>query len=257
MYTHLAHLYDWPGSHSFSTDMAKRICAFLSEQNQSKATILDVACGTGDLAIALTQHGYSVTGIDLSEAMLAIAQEKKQSLAPRVQDHLTFHNADMRELSKVIAEATIDVVLCTCDSLNHLTELNDLSTTFEQISICLKPQGWFLFDTNTLDNYTQFWQGKDTYEGPNYQLRAESTYDPDTERARITYSAFEHVDDGSLVEYNDTVDERFYSDEVISTQLAKHHLSIHKTVLFNPPEIEALVEDNVAVKKLWICQKQA
>ena len=38
--------------------------------------VLDVACGTGDMAIELLKRGCSVTGIDLSEEMLAIARRK-------------------------------------------------------------------------------------------------------------------------------------------------------------------------------------
>lgn len=39
-------------------------------------SVLDVACGTGDMAISLAEQGCSVTGVDLSEEMLAIAKQK-------------------------------------------------------------------------------------------------------------------------------------------------------------------------------------
>ena len=42
----------------------------------TNASTLDVACGTGDMAIELLKRGSSVTGIDLSEEMLAIARSK-------------------------------------------------------------------------------------------------------------------------------------------------------------------------------------
>ena len=38
--------------------------------------VLDVACGTGDMVVELMKHGCAVTGIDLSEEMLAIARQK-------------------------------------------------------------------------------------------------------------------------------------------------------------------------------------
>lgn len=40
------------------------------------ASILDVGCGTGSLSVVLAGLGYKVTGIDLSPAMIALAQEK-------------------------------------------------------------------------------------------------------------------------------------------------------------------------------------
>ena len=39
-------------------------------------TILDLACGTGSLSVLLAEHGYRVIGVDLSEEMLAVADEK-------------------------------------------------------------------------------------------------------------------------------------------------------------------------------------
>lgn len=39
---------------------------------------LDVACGTGEIAIPLSEEGYSVTGVDLSSEMLTIAREKAE-----------------------------------------------------------------------------------------------------------------------------------------------------------------------------------
>ena len=42
----------------------------------TNALALDVACGTGDMAVELLKRGCSVTGIDLSEEMLAIARRK-------------------------------------------------------------------------------------------------------------------------------------------------------------------------------------
>lgn len=42
------------------------------------SAILDVATGTGTQALAFASHGYAVTGIDLSEAMLQIAQKKNR-----------------------------------------------------------------------------------------------------------------------------------------------------------------------------------
>ena len=44
--------------------------------SRTNALTLDVACGTGDMAIELLKRGCSVTGIDLSEEMLAIARSK-------------------------------------------------------------------------------------------------------------------------------------------------------------------------------------
>lgn len=40
---------------------------------------LDLCCGTGDIAFALAKHGARVTGLDFSEAMLAVARERAKA----------------------------------------------------------------------------------------------------------------------------------------------------------------------------------
>lgn len=56
--------------------------------------ILDVGCGSGDLAIHLAQMGHQVVGIDFVEAAIAHAQEKAGSLPPDVARLLNFQVAD-------------------------------------------------------------------------------------------------------------------------------------------------------------------
>lgn len=57
---------------------ATAFCGRATKESQSHSMVssLDVACGTGDMAIELLKRGCSVTGIDLSEEMLAIARRK-------------------------------------------------------------------------------------------------------------------------------------------------------------------------------------
>jgi demethylmenaquinone methyltransferase/2-methoxy-6-polyprenyl-1,4-benzoquinol methylase len=48
--------------------------------------VLDVACGTGDMVVELLKYGCTVTGVDLSEEMLAIAKRKAESGKWKVAD---------------------------------------------------------------------------------------------------------------------------------------------------------------------------
>lgn len=41
-----------------------------------RGKILDVACGTGNVTLPLVQKGYDLIGVDLSEEMLTVAQQK-------------------------------------------------------------------------------------------------------------------------------------------------------------------------------------
>src|SRR5690554_4777997 len=48
-------------------------------------TVVDLGCGTGRITTALAQEGLRVVGIDLSEHMLAVAQERSDQAAPNIQ----------------------------------------------------------------------------------------------------------------------------------------------------------------------------
>ena len=75
--------------------------------------LLDLACGTGEMTVELAQHGFDVSGIDLSDEMLFIAQEKAASLGLSI----PFYQQNMAELEGL---GKFDCVTIFCDSLNYL-----------------------------------------------------------------------------------------------------------------------------------------
>jgi SAM-dependent methyltransferase len=104
--------------------------------------VLDVACGTGKSFLPLLRAGYSVTGCDISRAMLERAAVK----APGV----PLHEADMRSLP-VFGE--FDLVTCLDDALNHLMERDELVAALTGIRRNLAPGGIAVWDLNTLAAY--------------------------------------------------------------------------------------------------------
>jgi SAM-dependent methyltransferase len=57
--------------------------------------LLELGCGTGRLLLPLARAGYTVTGIDSSPAMLALARERLAGEAVAVQQRVTLFEADM------------------------------------------------------------------------------------------------------------------------------------------------------------------
>ena len=111
----------------------------LLNELETGATLLDACCGAGQLAAALTEQSLSVTGIDLSPAMIELARRN----APTA----TFREGDVREVSPSLGTFTAAVSMY--DSLNHLLSIEDLGKAFNGIGSCLIPGGWFVFDLNT------------------------------------------------------------------------------------------------------------
>lgn len=92
-----------------------------------QGNVLDVACGTGDMAVSLVERGCTVTGIDLSEEMLAIARQK----APMV----TFMIADAEHLP--FPDASFDAVTCAFGVRNFV----HLEQGLDEMLRVLKPGG--------------------------------------------------------------------------------------------------------------------
>ena len=89
--------------------------------------VLDVACGTGDMVVELQKHGCNVTGVDLSEEMMAIARQK----APEA----TYMLADAEQLP--FSDGTFDAVTCAFGVRNFV----GLETCFAEVCRVLKPGG--------------------------------------------------------------------------------------------------------------------
>ncbi len=102
-------------------------------------TVLELACGTGRIAIPLAASGASVTGGDISETMLARAR----AVAAERGVVIDFHALDMRafDLGK-----RFDAVVVAANSLLHLHTQDDFTQCFSAIRSHLVPGGRLLFD---------------------------------------------------------------------------------------------------------------
>ena len=108
--------------------------------------VLDLACGTGSLAVELARLGAEVIGVDGSQEMLAQAMNKSFGLAPPI----LYLCQDMEELDLY---GTVDTTLCTLDSLNHLPGKEALRRTLHRVWLFTEPGGLFLFDMNTPEKH--------------------------------------------------------------------------------------------------------
>lgn len=118
-------------------------CDFIeSELKGNRALkIIDVGCGTGRHSIELTKRGYSVTGIDLSEAMLERACEKaaKENLS------IPFLQHDARDLP---FSREFDVAIMLCEGGFPLMESDEMNySILQNVSDALKERAKFIFTT--------------------------------------------------------------------------------------------------------------
>ena len=115
----------------------------LKSEGIGNGLVAELGCGTGTMTGLLAQKGYDMIGVDNSEEMLAEAAEKKMESG---QDIL-YLLQDMREFELY---GTVQAVISVCDSLNYITDREELKQVFRLVNNYLDPGGIFLFDVNTV-----------------------------------------------------------------------------------------------------------
>ena len=110
--------------------------------------VLDLGCGTGTMTEILAGYGYDMIGVDNSEDMLELAMEKRMASGYDI----LYLLQDMREFELY---GTVRAVVSVCDSVNYITEPEELAGVFRLVNNYLDPGGIFLFDFNTEYKYRE------------------------------------------------------------------------------------------------------
>jgi SAM-dependent methyltransferase len=101
--------------------------------------VIDVGCGTGSLAIRLAERGFSVIGVDPAGASLDVARTKPSA------ELVTWVHGDATSL--VGLEAAADLAVMTGNVAQVFVSDEDWYATLRAIQTCLRPGGWFVFET--------------------------------------------------------------------------------------------------------------
>lgn len=165
----LAYIHDI-GFGNFARESGPGLLAFLGEKGEKNGLVVDLGCGSGILAKALTQEGYHVLGIDLSPAMLELARKK----APIA----NFKQASLFRVEIPPCQA----VTCIGECLNYQFDQDgeaQLQELFKRIYQALSQGGVFIFDILEPDSITNQNSEKTYYEGEDWAILLEKEADQD------------------------------------------------------------------------------
>ena len=114
----------------------------LQAEGVQPRTVVDLACGTGSVALLLARQGLQVTAVDMSEDMLCIAAQKAQELdvPPRF---------ICQKLQQLHLPRGVDLAVCALDSMDYITDPKDCEEAIRRVYRVLNPGGCFIFDVNT------------------------------------------------------------------------------------------------------------
>jgi SAM-dependent methyltransferase len=185
----------------FANRVAPRIEDFYAGTaiGQANRSILDLCCGTGQLALYFLGQGYKVTGVDLSAHMLQYARENASGYVEEGQAR--FVQADASDFA---LDETFGLVLSTFDALNHVDGQEALRGCFRSVFPLLVPNGYFVFDLNTREGLRR-WNNIQVVDGEEAMILTRGAYDGQSDRAWTQISGFLRAANGLYERFEETV----------------------------------------------------
>jgi SAM-dependent methyltransferase len=136
LYDAIASFYD-PWSRSVTED----VDFYVERARASGGPVVELAVGTGRIAIPVARAGVSVIGIDTSPAMLAVARAAAEEAG--VVEQLDLRLGDLRE--PPVTER-VPLVICPFRSLLHMETEEEKLRALRAARALLEPDGHFVFD---------------------------------------------------------------------------------------------------------------
>jgi SAM-dependent methyltransferase len=115
---------------------------YLGKAKVSGNPILDLACGTGRLALFLAKEGFEVTGVDQSVGMLRQFKEKLRLQPAEFRERVCIENQKMSDFS---LGKKFNTVIC-CDAFFHNLTVEDEMNCLRNVAHHLTPNGRFVFN---------------------------------------------------------------------------------------------------------------
>lgn len=136
----LAEHYEWMFGLPFEAKVVEQdaILGEFAREDVKGDLALDLGCGSGYQTLALSDRGYKVLAIDISEKLLT-------RLSARIGSRdIAAMRADLRELDSLVHPASAEIAVCMGDTLTHLPGRADVSRLFRSVARALKPGGKFV-----------------------------------------------------------------------------------------------------------------
>ncbi len=147
-YTSFAAVYDTFMDNVPYEEWADYLWKLLKEYGIADGLVLELGCGTGSMTELLASKGYDMIGVDNSEDMLELAMEKRIESG----HDILYLLQNMQEFELY---GTVRAVVSVCDSVNYVTDEEELTEVFRLVNNYLDPQGVFIFDFNTEYKYQE------------------------------------------------------------------------------------------------------
>ncbi len=121
-------------------DQRDDVGLWLSYAGRTDRPVLDVGCGTGRIALALSRAGHEVVGIDPSPAMLAVARQRAED------DALEVELIEGRVIDLALEEGHYGLALLPADVFLYCADAEEQVATLALLGRCLQFNGLLAID---------------------------------------------------------------------------------------------------------------
>lgn len=200
----------------FAKQIAPDVLRFLQEHpvEGTDFDVLDVCCGTGQLASILLENGYTVVGIDKSEPMLELSH--RNNACSVEEDKARFIPADVCGLDLDLQFA---LAISTFDSMNHLNDKKELLSCLRSVYALVAEGGHFIFDLNTRSGLLQ-WNRITVEDFGDAFVVTRGIFSPEMSRAYTKITGFCQNVSGAYDKFDETFYNFVYAIDDIRQMLA-------------------------------------
>jgi len=234
----------------FSNLVAPRILEYYENTpiSQVNKSILDLCCGTGQLAVYLLERGYSVLGIDLSEDMLHHARKNAGS-------HLETGQAKFirGDAASFALNQQFGLVVSVFDSLNHLDSFGVLRSSFECIFSVLEEDGLFIFDLNTSKGLTR-WNEIFVQDTNEAMIVTRGFYGGLGGKAWMKISGFVRTDEGFYERFEETLYNTVFEMEMVKKALFE--VGWNDVYFAKSPDLDTPIEEPEKERRVFFVAKK-
>ncbi len=219
-YTSFARVYDLFMDEVPYREWSRRIIEILGKYGISDGLVLDLGCGTGSMTELLAEAGFDMIGVDASEEMLELAYEKRAASG----HDILYLLQDMREFELY---GTVRAIVSVCDSLNYITDEEELLQVFRLVWNYLDPDGVLFFDMNTIYKYSEMLG--DTTIAENREEGSfiwENYYDPAEQLNEYDLTLYIRDDGDRYLRYEETHLQKAYALDRVLELLQRAGLTV-------------------------------
>jgi len=211
-----------------------------------KATnqVLELACGTGALAVEFAKKGFDVTGLDLSEEMLTLASDRA------IQEDVSINwvAGDMLDLTDI---GKYQAVTCFSDSLCYMQDATQVQQVFKGVYQLLEESGTFIFDVHSIYQIDEVFPDYSFHDQTEDFAFLWDSYSGDSSHSIEHFLTFFVKKEGEMFErFDELHKERTYSLEMYRKMLTEVGFKVEVFADF-------MDDEPMETSKRWffVCQK--